>query len=105
VINIPRAEYAPALDASPDIEEIAVFGVPDEDWGESVHAAVVPARPGVTAEDVTAFAREHVAGYKVPRHITFTTELPKTGSGKVLKRQLRTEVLSAAAPPPAIPSP
>ena len=57
--------------------------------GESVHAVVVPAREGLTESDVTSFAREHLAGYKVPRSVSFVAELPKTGSGKVLKRQLR----------------
>ena len=88
-MNIYPAEIEAALDASPDIYEVAVFGIPDEQWGESVHAAVVPARPGVTAEEITAFARQHLAGYKVPRSVSFVDELPKTGSGKVLKRQLR----------------
>ncbi|MBO0838576.1 MAG: fatty-acid--CoA ligase, partial [Actinobacteria bacterium] len=60
------------------------------EWGEAVHATVVRA-PGsaVTAEEVTEFAREHLAGYKVPRSVSFAGELPRTGSGKVLKRQLR----------------
>ncbi|HUJ67752.1 MAG TPA: AMP-binding protein [Acidimicrobiales bacterium] len=93
-MNIYPAEIEAALDASPDIYEVAVFGVPDEQWGESVHAAVVPAREGMTAEEVVSFARQHLAGYKVPRTVTFVPELPKTGSGKVLKRQLRQPFLS-----------
>jgi fatty-acyl-CoA synthase/long-chain acyl-CoA synthetase len=88
-MNIYPAEIEAALDASPDVYEIAVFGIPNEQWGESVHAAVVPARPGVTEADIQAFAREHLAGYKIPRSVSFVAELPKTGSGKVLKRQLR----------------
>jgi fatty-acyl-CoA synthase/long-chain acyl-CoA synthetase len=88
-MNIYPAEVEAALDASPDVYEVAVFGIPNEQWGESVHAAVVPARPGVTEADMQAFAREHLAGYKIPRSVSFVDELPKTGSGKVLKRQLR----------------
>jgi fatty-acyl-CoA synthase/long-chain acyl-CoA synthetase len=88
-MNIYPAEIEAALDASADIYEVAVFGIPNEEWGESVHAAVVPAREGVTEQDVMSFAREHLAGYKVPRSVSFVAELPKTGSGKVLKRQLR----------------
>jgi fatty-acyl-CoA synthase/long-chain acyl-CoA synthetase len=88
-MNIYPAEIEAALDASPDIYEVAVFGIPNEEWGESVHAAVVPAREGVTEQDVISFAREHLAGYKLPRSVSFVDELPKTGSGKVLKRQLR----------------
>jgi fatty-acyl-CoA synthase/long-chain acyl-CoA synthetase len=88
-MNIYPAEIEAALDASPDVYEVAVFGIPDEQWGERVHAVVVPARDGVTEADVTSFARQHLAGYKVPRSVSFALELPKTGSGKVLKRQLR----------------
>jgi len=88
-MNIYPAEIEAALDASPDIYEVAVFGIPNEEWGESVHAVVVPSRPGVTPDEITAFAREHLAGYKVPRSISFAADLPKTGSGKVLKRELR----------------
>jgi fatty-acyl-CoA synthase/long-chain acyl-CoA synthetase len=88
-MNIYPAEIEAALDASPDIYEVAVFGIPNEEWGESVHAVVVPSRQGVTQEEITAFAREHLAGYKVPRSVSFVEELPKTGSGKVLKRELR----------------
>jgi len=57
----------------------------------------VPAGEGVTEDEVLAFARRHLAGYKVPRHVTFVAELPKTGSGKVLKRQLRDEFLATRA--------
>ncbi len=88
-MNIYPAEIEAALDASPDIYEVAVFGIPDERWGETVHATVVPAREGVTREDIETFARQKLAGYKVPRSVSFVEELPKTGSGKVLKRQLR----------------
>lgn len=99
-MNIYPAEIEAALDACADVYEVAVFGVPDEQWGETVVAVVVPARPEVTAEDVTAYAREHMASYKVPRRVVFVEELPKTGSGKVLKRQLR----ESLSPPPAQPA-
>ena len=94
-MNIYPAEIEAALDASPDLFEVAVVGVPDEHWGESVQAWAVPARDGVTEADVIEYAREHLAGYKVPRGVTFVAELPKTGSGKVLKRQLRDEYMAA----------
>ena len=96
-MNIYPAEIEAALDASADIYEVAVFGVPNEEWGESVHAVVVPARPGVTEAEIQAFAREHLAGYKVPRSVSFVEELPKTGSGKVLKRELRAPFWPAPA--------
>jgi fatty-acyl-CoA synthase/long-chain acyl-CoA synthetase len=89
-VNIYPAEIESALESHPDIYEAAVFGIPSEEWGESVHAVVV-ARPGstLTADDVAAHARVHLAGYKVPKSVTFIDELPKTGSGKILKRELR----------------
>jgi fatty-acyl-CoA synthase/long-chain acyl-CoA synthetase len=89
-MNIYPAEIESALEMHPDIFEAAVFGIPSEEWGESVHAVVVP-RPGaeLTEADVTAHAREHLARYKVPRSISWLDELPKTGSGKILKRELR----------------
>ncbi len=96
-MNVYPAEIEAALDASPDIYEVAVFGIPNEEWGESVHAVVVPARDTLTTEEVMAFARRHLAGYKVPRSVTFEDELPKTGSGKVLKRELRARLLAAGA--------
>jgi acyl-CoA synthetase (AMP-forming)/AMP-acid ligase II len=67
-----------------------VFGIPSEEWGELVHAVVVK-RPGSALDEaaVDAFARDHLASYKVPRSISWLDELPKTGSGKVLKRELR----------------
>jgi fatty-acyl-CoA synthase/long-chain acyl-CoA synthetase len=104
-MNIYPAEIEAALDADPDIYEVAVFGVPSEEWGESVHAVVVPRRPGLTAEEVMAFARQHLAGYKVPRSVSFVEELPKTGSGKVLKRELRAPFWPVAAAPGAPPAP
>jgi acyl-CoA synthetase (AMP-forming)/AMP-acid ligase II len=89
-MNIYPAEIEAALDRHPEIFDVAVFGIPSEEWGEVVHATVVRS-PGssLTAEEIAAFARENLAGYKVPRSVDFTGELPRTGSGKVLKRQLR----------------
>jgi acyl-CoA synthetase (AMP-forming)/AMP-acid ligase II len=89
-MNIYPAEVEAALEQHPEIYDVAVFGIPSDEWGEVVHATVVRA-PGssLTGEEVTAFAREHLAGYKVPRSVDFTGELPRTGSGKLLKRQLR----------------
>jgi fatty-acyl-CoA synthase/long-chain acyl-CoA synthetase len=89
-MNIYPAEIEAALEQHQDIFDVAVFGIPSDDWGEAVHATVVLA-PGtsLTEADVTAFAREHLASYKAPRSVTFTDELPRTGSGKILKRQLR----------------
>ncbi|HYS31288.1 MAG TPA: AMP-binding protein [Streptosporangiaceae bacterium] len=89
-MNIYPAEVEAALEQHPQVFDVAVFGIPSEKWGEQVHAAVVPA-PGVSLSeaDVMAFARLHLAGYKSPRSVSFMAELPRTGSGKLLKRQLR----------------
>jgi acyl-CoA synthetase (AMP-forming)/AMP-acid ligase II len=89
-MNIYPAEIESALEQNPGIYDVAVFGIPSDEWGEVVHATVVRS-PGssLTREEITAFAREHLASYKVPRSVDFTDELPRTGSGKVLKRQLR----------------
>jgi fatty-acyl-CoA synthase/long-chain acyl-CoA synthetase len=89
-MNIYPAEIEAALEQHPGIYDVAVFGIPSDQWGEAVHATVVRS-PGssLTSEQVTAFAREHLASYKVPRSVDFASELPRTGSGKLLKRQLR----------------
>jgi acyl-CoA synthetase (AMP-forming)/AMP-acid ligase II len=89
-VNIYPAEIEAALEEHPDIYEAAVFGIPSEEWGESVHAVIVK-RPGSDLDEdgVIAHARAHLAGYKVPRSISWMDELPKTGSGKILKRELR----------------
>ncbi len=73
----------------PGVLEAAVFGRPDPVWGEVVSAAVV-ARPGVTLseEELVLFCRPRLAAFKLPRHIRLLAELPKTGSGKILKRLL-----------------
>jgi long-chain acyl-CoA synthetase len=89
-MNIYPAEIEAALEAHPDIYEAAVFGIPSEEWGESVHAVIVVANgASLAADDVQAHARAHLASYKIPRSVAFAESLPKTGSGKLLKRELR----------------
>ena len=89
-MNVYPAEIEAALEQHPAVYEVAVFGIPSEDWGEAVHATVVR-RPGasLSADELVAFGRDHLAGYKTPRSVSFADELPRTGSGKVLKRVLR----------------
>jgi len=89
--NVYCTEVEEVLYKHPAVLEAAVFGVPDEHWGEAVHAVVVP-RPEqeVDAAALIAFCREHIAGYKIPKGVDFQDDpLPKSGPGKVLKRELR----------------
>ncbi len=97
-MNIYPAEIEAALERHPLIYEVAVIGVPSDDWGESVMAIVVPKAEDeatLTADDVMDFARTTLAGYKVPRLIEFIDEIPKTGSNKILKRELRKRFAAA----------
>jgi long-chain acyl-CoA synthetase len=89
--NIYSVEVENALYTHPAVLEVAVIGIPDAEWGESVHAIVV-CKPGmqVTSDELIAHSRSLIAGYKVPRSIEFSQDaLPKSGAGKILKRDLR----------------
>lgn len=94
-VNIYPAEIEAALERHPGIFEAAVLGTPDDKWGESVLACVVRRDQALTESDIEAHARQHLAGYKVPRRIEFVDEIPKTGSNKILKRSLRERFVSA----------
>jgi fatty-acyl-CoA synthase/long-chain acyl-CoA synthetase len=89
-VNIYPAEIEAALEHHPDVMDVAVFGIPSEEWGENVHAVIV-LKEGSTTDEAAlrTFGREHLASYKVPRSISFTDEIPKTDTGKILKRVLR----------------
>ncbi len=91
-MNIYPAEIEAVLHAHPDVMDVAVFGVPSEEWGESVHAVVQP-KAGRTIDlaVLDAYATERLAGYKRPRSWEVRAELPRTESGKLLKRVLRDE--------------
>jgi len=88
--NIYPAEIEQVLYSHPQIQEAAVIGVPDEKWGESVKAIVV-CKQGqtLTAEEVIAYCREHLASYKKPKFVEFISELPRNPSQKILKNVLR----------------
>jgi long-chain acyl-CoA synthetase len=89
--NVYSTEVENALASHPAVQQVAVIGIPHQRWGEAVHAVVV-LRDGqtVTAPELTAHAREWIAGYKVPKTIEFRAEpLPLSGAMKVLKRELR----------------
>jgi len=88
--NVYSAEVENALARHPAVAACAVIGVEDPRWGERVHAVVV-LQPGADAgsEELQAFCRTLIANYKLPRSIDFVDELPLSGAGKILKRELR----------------
>ena len=89
--NVYSAEVENALSGHPAIAQVAVIGIPSEQWGEAVHAVVVR-RPGTdaTEEELKGWCRERIAGYKVPKSVELRDEpLPLSGAMKVLKRELR----------------
>jgi len=87
--NVYPREIEEVLYEHPAVSEAAVIGVPDESLGEEIAAAVVLKRgQEASAEDIRAFVKDRVAAYKYPRRIWFLDELPKTATGKILKREI-----------------
>jgi long-chain acyl-CoA synthetase len=88
--NVYSVEVEDALAAHPAVLECAVIGVPDEHWGEAIHAVVALKSGQAASEDeLVAHCHARIAGYKCPKSIAFVEALPKSGAGKVLKRELR----------------
>ncbi len=89
--NVYSVEVENAISSHPAVEQVAVIGIPDEKWGEQVHAVVVPrAGHSVTEKEIIEHARRLIAGYKVPKSVEFRTEpIPLSGAMKPLKRELR----------------
>ena len=84
-------EVEEVVSRHPDVVECAAIGVPDEHSGEVVQVFVVPRRADLTEKEIRDFSHEHLTGYKVPKHVVFRKELPKSNVGKVLRRVLRDE--------------
>ncbi|ODT98713.1 MAG: acyl-CoA synthetase [Rhodospirillales bacterium SCN 65-16] len=88
--NIYPAEVESALFGHPAVADVAVIGVPDERWGEAVKAVIVKKPDAdVTAGELIGWARERIAGYKLPKSVDFIDALPRNPTGKILKRELR----------------
>ncbi|KAB2857889.1 MAG: fatty acid--CoA ligase [Sphingopyxis terrae] len=88
--NVYPAEVESAIYGHPAVQEVAVIGIPDPKWGETVKAVVVP-KPGTTVEevDIIAWARERIAPFKCPRSVDVIEALPRNASGKILRKDLR----------------
>ncbi|UPK27744.1 long-chain fatty acid--CoA ligase [Bradyrhizobium sp. 195] len=95
--NVYPNEIEEVIASHPGVLECAVIGIPDSKSGEAVKAFVVKKDPNLTAEAVIKFCHEQLTGYKVPKHIEFRNDLPKTNVGKILRRQLRDEKKAEAA--------
>ena len=90
--NIYPTEIEDVLYSNPKVLEASVIGIPDERWGESVKAVIVlHGGQSATREEIIEYCRERLAGYKIPRSVSFVPELPKNTSGKILRRVLREE--------------
>jgi acyl-CoA synthetase (AMP-forming)/AMP-acid ligase II len=91
--NVYPREVEDVIGRLEGVRDVAVVGIPDRHWGESVVAVVVPTAPGaVTAEQVVGACRAELASYKKPRHVVFADRLPRSAYGKVLKRELAAEL-------------
>ena len=89
-VNIYPAEIEAALLAMPGVRDCAVFGIPDEEFGEKLCAHIeADLEARLSAAEVTTFLRGRLADFKVPRVIKFETALPREDSGKIMKRKLR----------------
>ncbi len=87
--NVYPNEIEDVIATMPQVLEVAAVGVPDEKSGEAVKVVIVKKDESLTAEQVKAFCKENLTGYKLPRLVEFRTELPKTNVGKILRRELR----------------
>jgi acyl-CoA synthetase (AMP-forming)/AMP-acid ligase II len=94
--NVYPIEVEEVLRQSPAVDDAAVVGVPDVKWGEVVQAFIVPNSEGIglSEAELRRFARERLAGFKVPSLWTFLDEIPRNSSGKVMRRSLRTHLAS-----------
>jgi acyl-CoA synthetase (AMP-forming)/AMP-acid ligase II len=91
-VNIYPAEIEAVIHEHPGVIDVAVFGIPDDEWGEQVHAVIQPkAGQTIDLDELRAFVEARLARYKRPREYELRAELPRTEAGKLLKRVLRDE--------------
>jgi len=95
--NVYPNEIEDVIAAHPDVIEVAVIGVPDGAAGEAVKAYVVVRNEGLSKDDLRAYCKEHLTGYKVPKFVEFRDELPKSNVGKILRKDLRAQEQAQAA--------
>jgi fatty-acyl-CoA synthase len=87
----------------PAVAEVAVLGRPDPAWGEAVHAVIIPVAPApgqagaVSADEIISWCRDNLAHFKCPKSVEFVDSLPRTTTGKVLKRELREQLTQASS--------
>jgi acyl-CoA synthetase (AMP-forming)/AMP-acid ligase II len=94
--NIYPAEVEAVLARHPAVADVAVIGRPDPIWGEAVHAVIIPAIPDASADEIIAWCRDQIAHFKCPKSAEFVSALPRTTTGKVLKRELRAQLPARA---------
>ncbi|MCR4160467.1 AMP-binding protein [Kerstersia gyiorum] len=87
--NVYPNEIEDVVATHPGVKEVAAIGVPDPRSGEAVKLFVIRRDPALTAEDLIAFCRQQLTGYKIPKHVEFREDLPRTNVGKILRRELR----------------
>ena len=95
--NVYPNEIEDVVAQCPGVLEVACVGLPDEKTGEMVKVFIVKKDPALTEEDVKAYCRQNLTGYKCPKKIEFRSELPKTNVGKILRRALRDEETANSA--------
>jgi len=94
--NVYPNEVEDVIASMDGVLEVAAIGVPDEKSGEAVKVFIVRKDPSLTADQVKAYCRENLTGYKQPRMVEFRDDLPKTNVGKILRKELRDTPLAAA---------
>jgi acyl-CoA synthetase (AMP-forming)/AMP-acid ligase II len=93
--NVYPKEVENILYKHPSVAEVAVIGLPDDYWGERVHAVIILNKnASVTAEEIIAFSKKHIASFKAPKTVDFVDSFPMSPQGKVLKRKLKKQYLN-----------